>query len=183
VGIHEAVTSRAVFLDRDGVINAAIVREGKPYPPGNVAQLEILPGVQAALADLKREGFKLVVVTNQPDVARGAQRREAVDEIHAHLRAELPLDAIYTCFHDDADGCACRKPAPGLLRAAARDLDIDLAASFMVGDRWRDTEAGAAVGCRTAFIDHGYAERRPADFDMRVTSLTEAVIWILGGTT
>jgi len=174
------VSSPAVFLDRDGVINAAVVRGGKPYPPASAAELEILPGVAEALAALRRAGYALVVVTNQPDVARGAQTRAAVDAIHARLAAELPLDAIRACFHDDADRCACRKPAPGLLLDAARELELDLAASVMVGDRWRDIEAGRAAGCRTVFINHHYAERQPAEFDVELGSLAEAAGWILG---
>ncbi|HSN24828.1 MAG TPA: HAD family hydrolase [Kofleriaceae bacterium] len=180
MGVDRAVTP-AVFLDRDGVINAAVVRDGRPYPPASAADLAILPGVVAALGDLRAAGFQLVVVTNQPDVRRGTQSREAVEAIHDKLRAELPLDAIYCCFHDDEDHCACRKPAPGLLLDAARDRALDLPASFMVGDRWRDTDAGAAAGCRTVFVDHGYSERRPASFDHRVTSLPEAAAWILRG--
>ena len=179
---REVIPERAVFLDRDGVLNAAVVRDGRPHPPDHVDQLVILPGVRSALDELKRAGYLLVVVTNQPDVRRGVQTRAAVDAIHDRLRAELPIDAIYCCFHDDADGCACRKPAPGLLLEAARERNIELAASFMVGDRWRDTEAGAAAGCRTAFVDCGYNERRPRAFDCRVTSLTEAASWILGQT-
>ena len=180
MGVDGPVSSRAVFLDRDGVINAAVVRDGKPYPPASVEVLEILPGVPQALADLKAAGFTLVVVTNQPDVARGTQTRAAVDAIHARLRAELPLDAIYACFHDDADHCACRKPAPGMLLDAARDLDLDLAASFMVGDRWRDVAAGVAAGCRTVFINCHYAEARPTAFDVELPSLADAAVWIRG---
>jgi len=175
------VNRSAVFLDRDGVINVAAVRDGRPYPPTSVAELTILPGVSAALTDLKRAGYALVVVTNQPDVARGAQTRAAIDAIHARLRIELPVDALYCCFHDDADDCACRKPRPGSLLVAARELSLDLAASFMVGDRWRDIEAGAAAGCRTVLVDHGYNEHRPTRFDKQVTSLAEAAAWILSG--
>lgn len=173
----------AVFLDRDGVINAPIVRDGKPFPPATVEETEILPGVREALVELKRAGFDLVVVTNQPDVARGTQTRAAVDAINACLGAELPLDAFYCCFHDEADGCACRKPAPGLLLDAARERGLDLSLSFMVGDRWRDTDAGAAAGCRTIFVDRGYRERQPRTFDARVASLGEAAAWILSGAT
>jgi D-glycero-D-manno-heptose 1,7-bisphosphate phosphatase len=173
------VSRRAVFLDRDGVINAAVVRDGKPYPPADVAAVEILPGVAAALTQLGLAGFVRVVVTNQPDVARGKQTREAIDAIHAHLRRELPLDAIYACFHDDADRCTCRKPAPGMLLDAARDLDLDLPNSFMIGDRWRDIDAGIAAGCRTIFINHHYQERQPTAFDVELTSLAEAAAWIL----
>ncbi|HEX7702453.1 MAG TPA: HAD family hydrolase, partial [Kofleriaceae bacterium] len=143
---------RAVFLDRDGVINASVVRDGKPYPPAHVDEMELLPGVPEALAALRAAGFQLIVVTNQPDVARGTQTRAAVDAIHDRMRRDLPLDAIYACFHDDADDCACRKPKPGLLVNAAADLGIDLPSSFMVGDRWRDTDAGLAAGCRAIFI-------------------------------
>jgi D-glycero-D-manno-heptose 1,7-bisphosphate phosphatase len=171
----------AVFLDRDGVLNAATLLDGRPYPPTSAAEVTILPGVPTALAALRDAGYAIVVVTNQPDVARGTRTRAGIEAIHARLRAELPVDAIYCCFHDDGDECACRKPRPGMLLEAARELSLDLAASFMVGDRWRDTEAGAAVGCRTAFVDHGYAERRPQRFDRKVSSLAEAAAWILGG--
>ena len=169
----------AVFLDRDGVINASVVRDGKPYPPASVDEMELLPGVGKALADLRAAGFVLIVVTNQPDVARGTQTRAAVEAIHERMQQELSLDAIYACFHDDADNCACRKPKPGLLVDAAAALGIDLAASFMVGDRWRDTDAGRAAGCQTIFIDRGYNERKPTDFAVNVAGLPEAAAWIL----
>ncbi len=175
------MTARAVFLDRDGVLNAAVVREGRPHPPATVEELAILPGVPGALADLKRAGFLLLVVTNQPDVARGTTARAEVDAIHGALRAALPLDGVYCCCHDEADRCGCRKPAPGLLLDAARAWDVDLSRSFMVGDRWRDTEAGAAAGCRTVFVDHGWREKRPERYDARVASLAEAAAWILAG--
>jgi D-glycero-D-manno-heptose 1,7-bisphosphate phosphatase len=164
----------AVFLDRDGVINRAFVRNGAPYPPDSLAALEILPGVPEALNALRSRGYSLVVVTNQPDVARGTLSRGVVDGIHARLQGEFHFDAILTCFHDGADDCDCRKPKPGLLLRAARDFGIDLASSFMVGDRWRDVEAGQRAGSRTVFVDCGYAERRPASYDYRVGSLLEA---------
>jgi D-glycero-D-manno-heptose 1,7-bisphosphate phosphatase len=170
---------RAVFLDRDGVINRAIVRDGKPYPPERIEDLEILPGVREALARLRDAGFRLVVVTNQPDVARGTQRREVIDAMHASLAAALPLDEFRVCDHDDRDGCACRKPKPGLLEDAARDAGVSLHDSFMVGDRWRDIEAGKLAGCTTVFIDRQYAERRPDGPDATVASLPEAADWIL----
>jgi D-glycero-D-manno-heptose 1,7-bisphosphate phosphatase len=168
------MSRRAVFLDRDGVINRAVIRNGIPCPPASLQDLAILPRVSEALDALKARGYALVVVTNQPDVARGASSKNGVDLIHARLKAELCLDAILTCFHDSTDDCECRKPKPGLLFRAARDLGIDLASSFMVGDRWRDMEAGARAGCRTFFIDEGYKERQPVTCDFRVGSLHEA---------
>ena len=179
MGIH-TVARRAVFLDRDGVINRAIVREGKPYPPSDLAELEILPGVPQALATLKTVGFKLIVVTNQPDVARGTRTRESVEAIHGNLLANgLPIDSFRACYHDDKDACACRKPAPGMLLEAAREENLDLAASFMVGDRWRDIEAGRRAGCATVFIDYQYREPLRSAPDFRVRSLPEAAAWIL----
>jgi D-sedoheptulose 7-phosphate isomerase len=171
----------AVFLDRDGVINRALVRDGKPYAPAVMSELEILPGVPAALRDLKSQGYKLLVVTNQPDVGRGKQSRQTLDAIHDDLRARLPLlDDILACCHTDADKCDCRKPLPGMLLEAARKHDIDLASSFMVGDRWRDIEAGYNAGCTTILIDYSYSEKPPAhDPDVRVGSLREAADWII----
>src|SRR6266849_691575 len=169
----------AVFLDRDGVLNRALVYEGKPFPPRTLAQLEILPGVSEACAELRRAGFRLIAVTNQPDLSRGTQTREAVDAINLAVQRELELDDVRVCPHDEADRCGCRKPAPGLLVEAARDWGIDLGTSVMVGDRWRDVESGRRAGCKTVFIDHGYSERRPDSPDLTVASLQDAVSWIL----
>lgn len=170
---------RAVFLDRDGVLNRAFVRQGKPYPPVSLAELEILPGVAEACAVLREAGFLLIAVTNQPDVARGTQRREVVKAINQALADQLPLDDIRVCYHNDVDHCPCRKPEPGLLLEAARDWAIDLSASFMVGDRWKDIEAGRRAGCKTIFVDYGYIEKEPDNPDCRVGSPIEAVDWIL----
>jgi D-glycero-D-manno-heptose 1,7-bisphosphate phosphatase len=169
---------RAVFLDRDGVLNEAVIREGKPYPPSNVADTVITAGAAQALARLKELGFLLLVVTNQPDVARGTTTREAVDAIHSFLVSQLPVDEFWTCFHDDRDHCECRKPAPGLLLDAAEKHGIDLGRSFLVGDRWRDIEAGNSAGCATVWIDRGYRERA-ATPSISVSSLPLAVDWIV----
>lgn len=170
----------AVLLDRDGVLNRAVVRDGKPYPPDSIASLEILPGVAEALSDLKEAGFVLAVVTNQPDVAKGIQSQAVVEAIHDRLRAELPLDGVFVCYHVDADRCDCRKPMPGLLLRAALQYGFELADSYMIGDRWRDVDAGHRAGCRTIFIDYGYRERPPEkEPSARVSSLREAADWIL----
>jgi D-glycero-D-manno-heptose 1,7-bisphosphate phosphatase len=175
------VKNKAVFLDRDGVINRALEREGKPYPPTSLGELEILPGVPQACARLKAAGFLLVVATNQPDVGRGTLRQEVVEAIHTHLCRMLPLDRVEVCYHPGGQmECECRKPKPAMLLRAARELDVDPAQSWMVGDRWRDIDCGHAAGCRTILIDCGYAEllRTPPDF--RCGSLLEATRIILG---
>jgi D-glycero-D-manno-heptose 1,7-bisphosphate phosphatase len=168
------VKRRAVFLDRDGVLNASIVRGGKPYAPLTLAEFELLPGVPDALARLRAAGFLNVVVTNQPDVATGKARREDVDAIHAHLLKNLPIDAVKACFHTDSEGCDCRKPKPGMLLEAARELGIDLGASFMVGDRWRDVAAAHGAGCKALFIDYKYQEQQPEQPFLKVESLPDA---------
>jgi D-sedoheptulose 7-phosphate isomerase len=178
----ESISSarRAVFLDRDGVINEAVMRDGTPHPPVDAASVQILPGTAEALARLKQRRYLLLVVTNQPDVARGNQNRDTVEAINCRLRSELPLDDVLSCYHDDPDDCDCRKPRPGLIKRAAQQYGIDLGHSYMIGDRWRDVDAGANAGCKTVWIDRGYKEQAPASApDARVTSLTEAVDWIL----
>jgi D-sedoheptulose 7-phosphate isomerase len=174
---------RAVFLDRDGVINRAFVRDGKPFPPPTPQELEILPGVPEALRELKANGFQLLLVTNQPDVGRGKLSVQTLDAMHEDLRTQLPLDDILVCCHTDQDKCDCRKPMPGMIIEAARKHNIDLAASFMVGDRWRDIDAGYNAGCKTILIDYGYSERPPDhEPDLRVRSLREAADWIIRAT-
>jgi D-glycero-D-manno-heptose 1,7-bisphosphate phosphatase len=181
VGGGDAVTLRAVYLDRDGVINRAVVRGGRPYPPATPEEVEILPGVPQALARLRAAGFRLVVVTNQPDVGRGATPRETVEAIHAAMARSLPLDAIHACFHAGTEGCGCRKPRPGMLLQDGGQHGVDMRRSFMVGDRWRDVDAGAAAGCRTVLIDEGYDERAPDNApDHICRSLGQAADWILG---
>lgn len=169
-----------MFLDRDGILNRAIVRGGKPFAPLTPEEMEILPEAPAALAGLKAAGYLLVCVTNQPEVARGALAQSTLDAMHAKLNTELPLDAIYVCPHDDGEGCLCRKPKPGLLLGAARDLGIDLSHSYMIGDRWRDVDAAHAAGVTAVFVDYGYKDQalaRPPGYAARCVN--EAVEWIL----
>jgi D-glycero-D-manno-heptose 1,7-bisphosphate phosphatase len=160
-----------VFLDRDGVINKAFVRDGVPHPPASLAELELLPGVDEALHLLADQGWPLIVVTNQPDVARGTQRKEAIEEIHAHLRRELPILQIYACYHDNADRCSCRKPLPGMWLQAADEHSLDLRRSYSVGDRWSDVVAGAAAGTTTYLLDFHYSQGERCSPDFRMGDL------------
>jgi D-glycero-D-manno-heptose 1,7-bisphosphate phosphatase len=171
--------TKAVFLDRDGVINRAIVHNRMPFAAESLEQLEILPGVREALERLRASGYLNIVVTNQPDVGARKMTRPAVEEIHAYLLKELPIDAVKVCYHVEADSCACRKPKPGMLLEAARELRIDLVRSSLIGDRWRDVGAAQAAGCRAYFIDWGYAEKKPDQPYVTVKSLPEAVALIL----
>jgi D-glycero-D-manno-heptose 1,7-bisphosphate phosphatase len=172
---------RIVFLDRDGVINRALERDSKPYPPRNLSEFEILPEVPSACAKLKAAGFLLVVATNQPDVGRGTLDKAVVEKIHAHMMAQLPIDRVEVCYHagQGQSQCECRKPRPGMLLQAARELNAGLSQCWMVGDRWRDVDCGHAAGCHTIFIDRGYAEELRQQPDFRAKNLGEAADIIL----
>jgi D-glycero-D-manno-heptose 1,7-bisphosphate phosphatase len=170
----------AVFLDRDGVINANLERNGKPVAPTSLSEFRILPGVVEATRLLKEAGFLLIIVTNQPDVANGLTPKATVEAMHAKITRELPIDDIVVCFHADADNCSCRKPKPGMIFEAAARHGIDLAASYLVGDRWRDVHAGGSAGCCTIFVDYGYPQDQPHEPDRVAGSLREAADFILG---
>ena len=170
----------AVFLDRDGVLNMAVVRDGKPYPPADAASLILAKGANQALTALRSVGFRLICVTNQPDLARGSRTVENVAAMNQKVMDLLPLDDLLCCPHDNQDRCSCRKPKPGMLLKAAAKWSLDLDRSWMIGDRASDVGAGRTAGCRTIFIDHGYAEggpEPPADFNC--PSLSEAVEVVL----
>ena len=171
--------NRAVFLDRDGVINRAIIVNGKPYPPKSLKALEILPGVASAMESLHKAGWFLIVITNQPDVARGTVKRTDVEMINNHLEKVLPIDEFRTCYHDNSDGCQCRKPRPGALIGAANSYNLNLHKSYIIGDRWSDIEAGINAGCKTIFLDYGYKEKQPQSYSYCVHSLAEATEIIL----
>lgn len=171
---------RAVFLDRDGVLNRVFLQaDGKTHPPASPQDLEVLPGVLDFCLSLHRAGFLLIVVTNQPDVARGTQRLEVVEAINMELRRLLPLDDIRVCYHDEADNCPCRKPKPGMLLEAGLDWGLEFLTSFMVGDRWTDVEAGRRAGCKTVLVHAAISEERRCQPDFQAASLQEAERWIL----
>lgn len=174
-----AGSRRAVFLDRDGTLNHNEVVEGKPVGPSRLEDFRILPGVAEALDRFRAAGFLNIVITNQPDLTTGDIPADVIEAMHMRLRDELALDDIVICPHAKDAGCPCRKPEPGLLFTAAETWGIDLERSVMVGDRWRDINAGKAAGCSTVHIDKGYTgepEVRGADFT--VSSIEHAVEWI-----
>jgi D-glycero-D-manno-heptose 1,7-bisphosphate phosphatase len=175
------MVARAVFLDRDGVLNANIERDGRQVAPWRLQDYEILPGVGAAVGELRRAGFLTVVVTNQPDIATGRSSRATLDAMHDKLRRHVEIDDIRVCPHVDADGCACRKPKPGMLLDAAAERAIALDQSWLVGDRWRDIAAGHAAGCRSILVGDWDGDL-PAGMQpayARARSLPDAVAVIL----
>lgn len=164
---------KAVFLDRDGVLNRSILIDGVPTAPTCIEDVEVLDGVVEAIKILRDNRYVPIVVTNQPDVARGKTTQSHIHEINSYIGAATKIDYFYTCFHDDADFCVCRKPLPGLILRASSELELSLNESVMVGDRWRDIAAGQAAGCRNFFIDYVYGEQTPKDPFTKVSSLLE----------
>lgn len=176
---------KAIYLDRDGVINKLITRNGKAQAPYTLEEFDLYPGVIEACEQIKKSEFLSIIVTNQPDVARGWVSAESVHMINDRILELLPIDDIKICFHTNSDQCKCRKPMPGMLLEAAQEWDIDLSESFMIGDRYGDVFAGAAAGCKTILVGPGDLVSIQGDFptpDYKVDSLLEAVQIILSST-
>lgn len=167
------MANKAVFLDRDGIINKSIIKNGKPYPPQGIEDFEWTDGIKQALESLKKEGFILIVFTNQPDVSRGTQSVEQVEKFHRYIKSQLPIDKIYACYHENLDNCECRKPKPGMILTGQAEYDIELSQSYAVGDRWRDIDAGNASGCQTIFLDYGYDEELRSQPDFVIKEIKE----------
>ena len=185
MGIHDLSRQnpgglKAVILDRDGVINAVTLVDGVPQPPRGFGDLQVLPGVPNAIKSLKDAGFLVFCLTNQPEISRGTVNKESVAQISEYLISELGILEVFVCHHDDQDGCTCRKPKPGGINYFVEKYSLDQSQCFMVGDRWKDIDAGISAGCRTIFIEHSYAEKKPINQDFSVKSLDEAVSIILG---
>jgi D-glycero-D-manno-heptose 1,7-bisphosphate phosphatase len=168
----------AVFLDRDGVLIAGRVLCGRPVPfDSDHSQFEFLEGVREACLALRSCDALLVMVTNQPDIARGKIELISVQKVNTDIRDALCLDDVRLCPHD-GDCCECRKPKPGMILDSARHFGVDLSRSVMVGDRWRDIAAGVNAGVKTVFVDHHYDEEQPERPDFICHSLFEAVPFI-----
>ena len=165
---------KAVFLDRDGVINKAFIKGGLPFSPSSLDELEILPGVKESISRLKKLNFISLVVTNQPDVSRGKINKNTTIKMNNFLKKEIEFDDIFVCYHDDKDNCNCRKPKPGLLLQASKKWNVDFKKSFIIGDRWKDIQAGEKTGCKTIFLDYKYKETKPKNPDFVTDTLLNA---------
>ena len=167
-----------MFLDRDGVLVREIVRDGDAFAPTRLEDFVLVHEAAAQVDRLRAAGLVCIVFTNQPEVARGLLAPDTLEQMHQQLRSTVAVDDIVICPHVDADACLCRKPSPGMLRQAAERWDLDLERSFVVGDRWRDIDAGRAAGCYTVLIERAYSKCTTAD--ACVSTLPEAVDLILG---
>lgn len=165
--------TKAIFLDRDGIILEPVIIGGKSHPPSCVSAMKFIDGIEELL-DYLVEFYSIFVVTNQPDVARGIQTQEEVEAMHKKIYKKLPqITDIWACYHDDKDNCQCRKPKIGMLLDASYFYDINLKESFVCGDRWRDIECGQNAGCSTIFVDYGWNEKQPTNPTYTVKSVKE----------
>ena len=171
--------NKAVFLDRDGVINKPIIIDGKGYAPQLLKDFKIFPKVKSDVKKLKNKGFKVFVITNQPDIGNKLLKKKTLNEMHSLLKAKVSIDKIYCCSHTRNDRCKCRKPKPGMIIKASNESKINLKESYMVGDRKIDIDAGLKAGCKTIFVNNNYYEKRPTKQEKTVKSLHAAVKYIL----
>lgn len=165
--------NKAVFLDRDGIINRAIIEKGKPYPPLRISKVYSIEGIKEVIEKIHEKGYLAIVVTNQPDVANHLVDKRTVDKINEYLKSIVKFDDVFTCYHNEKDNCDCRKPKVGLFIKAKGLYQIDFSKSFVVGDRWKDIEAGKNIGCKTIFVDYGYNEKRPKNPSYVIKNVTE----------
>ena len=169
---------KAIFLDRDGVINKVKIVNGKPYAPNNFNEIIFFPNLKKILNIFKNLGYLIIVITNQPDVKRKNTTLATVTKIHKFIKKSLPIDDIFVCFHDNDDKCCCRKPKPGNILAAAKLYNIDLKNSYMIGDTWKDISAGYKAGCKTIFFDHNYNLKKPKKYNFLIKSIKDLIIII-----
>jgi D-glycero-D-manno-heptose 1,7-bisphosphate phosphatase len=170
------VSSPAVFLDRDGVLNEVVERDGAPGSPRDPREMRLVPDIHR-VRELSDAGMNVFIITNQPDVRRGHTSPEKLAAMMRIIMSTIPVDDYRACLHEDADECACRKPRPGMILDLARQWDVDLARSYVIGDMWRDVGAARAAGCRGILIRRPYNE--DAEADAVVTSLGAAVDLVL----
>ena len=171
--------SKAIFLDRDGVINRPLIKNGKGYAPRLLKDFKIYSSVKKDIKKLKKNGYKIFVITNQPDVNNKLIKKKTLKAMHKILKKKLCVDKILYCPHDKKENCKCRKPKTELIKNAIKGKKIYLKKSYMIGDRASDIEAGYRAGCKTIFINKNYLELKPKKQDKTVKTLNAAVNYIL----
>lgn len=167
------VATKAIFLDRDGVINNPVISEGKPYAILRIGQIHVIDGIKELIERWHIEGYFVFMVSNQPDIANHIVSQSKVNKINNYLKSQVLLDDIFVCPHNDADKCNCRKPKTGLFLQANEKYEIDFSQSYVIGDRWKDIEAGKNIGCKTIFVDYDYKEKKPKNPDIVVTKVSD----------
>jgi len=165
--------TKAVFLDRDGVINEVLVKNDRAYSPRRFEEFKFIENVYELIRKIKEAGFLSIVVTNQPDIARGKMEISELERMNKAVRDKLPIDDNLVCMHDDIDNCSCRKPKPGMIFKAAKKYEIEIETSFLIGDGWRDMMAASNAGCKGILLKASY--NTGVDCFKRVENLKTAI--------
>ena len=167
------VTDKAIFLDRDGIINRAVVLDRKPYAATRLKEVFVVEGIKDLIKRWHDENYLVIVLSNQPDIANHVVSKSKVDKINNYLKSQVLFDDVFVCPHNDKDNCDCRKPKTGLFMQAVQKYPINFSKSYVIGDRWRDIESGNAVGCKTIFVDYDYNEKKPENPDIIVKKVSD----------
>ena len=168
---------RAVFIERDGILNEVRTGPKQQITPIGLEDFKILTSVSEALKKLKAVGYVVIATTNQPGLSRGYQSRRELDRMHELLRGNLPLDDIMVCPHDEADHCPCRKPRSGLLVEAAFKWHLNLDHSFVVSDKWQDAEAARTAGCTSLLVQSPWVGNVHHDFVLNdIDAIAEKIL-------
>jgi D-glycero-D-manno-heptose 1,7-bisphosphate phosphatase len=165
--------NKAIFFDRDGVLNKTLLKNGKPYAPRNIKDFKIISDAYSILSYLKSLNYLMFVVTNQPDVGNGYMDKIIVEEMHEMILDQLPIQEIFTCYHSQKDNCSCRKPKTGMLEKAHKKFNLNIKDCFIVGDRFSDIEAGQKFKFQTVMIGTGYGEKPLAKPDFNIDKLED----------
>ena len=176
--MSDSQMKRAVFLDRDGVVNEVVFRNGEVASPRSLEEFTWTEDIQKAINQLKSASFLVFIITNQPDIARKKMDPLFLDQVSKLIHQELPIDEIVVCPHDNQDNCPCRKPKPGMILTLAQKWNIDLSQSFLIGDSWKDMSAGKAANCKTILIQRDYNLETEADFKVKnMASATDLIFF------
>jgi len=171
--MNNKLTNKAVFLDRDGIINHVVYHKGinKPSSPWNIKEFRLIKGIEKPLEEISKMGFLIFIVSNQPDISRGNIKKGVNDEINRKILGKFPIKEIKICPHDDKDNCNCRKPKPGMITELSKKWNIDLKKSFLIGDSWKDIKAAENAGVKSILIIRDYNNDVRASF--RIKNLKE----------
>ena len=170
---------KAIFLDRDGVINEPIFRDGninKPIAPWEIDEFKLFDNIINPLNIIKKMGYHIFIVTNQPDISKGILKISTIKKMNNIIMSKLPIDEIMFCPHLDSHRCVCRKPKPGMVNILAKKWEISLSDSFFIGDNWKDIECGKGAGCTTILLDKYYNKKVNADYRVKNLSMVNKLI-------
>tara|TARA_Y100000996_G_C22342075_1_gene569100 strand:+ start:206 stop:739 length:534 start_codon:yes stop_codon:yes gene_type:complete len=165
--------NKAFFFDRDGILNKVILKKNKPYSPRYPKQVVKNYEILKLIKLLKKKKFKKIIITNQPDIKTGKLTKHSLRTINNDIKLFFSIDDIFVCTHNKFDKCHCRKPKIGMIKLAEKKWNLDLKKSYLIGDRWKDIDAGNKAGCKTIYIDYNYDEKKPKKPIYSFKSLTQ----------